>query len=169
MFLPPSQPASGSQPWFLASNMAIMLHSSYRGIQPLIENLKTNTHENEMHCKWSLSWQVRGNACPLCHRHIADPRNMLRHRLCHFMARFQSHRALNLSHLTSSLPCGLSYTVMQVKEGNAWEALCTMQFLNKCWFLSSLLWQKTPPEVLGSNGSCLHFKGTRSYGCSWES
>lgn len=50
------------------------------GIQPLIENLETNTCENEINCKCSLQWKVRNNVCPvsLCHGHIIDPHNLLR-------------------------------------------------------------------------------------------
>lgn len=73
----------------LFSKMAITLYSFYKGIQPSVENLKTNTCENEINCKCSLQWKTRDNVYPLCHGHIRDPHNLLRdstargkHKLC---------------------------------------------------------------------------------------
>lgn len=74
--------------------IAITFLSFYKGIQPLIEDLKTKTCENEINCKCSLQWKTRHNVCPLCHEHIIDPHNLLqdstacgKHRLCSLISK----------------------------------------------------------------------------------
>lgn len=88
----------------MISKMAITLHSFYEGVQPLIENLKTSTRENEINCKSSLQRKIRPNMHHPCCGYIAGPHSLLwgstlygKHRFVVGWARFHSYRALNLT------------------------------------------------------------------------
>lgn len=88
----------------MISKMAITLHSFYEGVQPLIENLKTSTRENEINCKSSLQRKIGPNMHHPCCGYIAGPHSLLwgstlygKHRFVVGWARFHSYRALNLT------------------------------------------------------------------------
>lgn len=152
-------PCRGQPNVVMISKVAITLHSFYEGIQPLIENLKTNTCENEINCKSSLQRKSRQNVHHSRCGYVAGPHSLLwgstlcgKHRFVVGWARFHSYRTLNLTPPTpiSSLLSGFSYTDAGIKGENV--TLCTMSILDK-WFLSPLLWQKTPWEVLKGSSS----------------
>lgn len=87
----------------LISKMAITLRSFYEGIQPVIENLKTNTCDNEINLKSSLQRKIRWSMHHSCCGYTTGPHSLLWPAQCvgnSFVvgwARFHCYWALNLT------------------------------------------------------------------------
>lgn len=155
----------------LISKMAITLHSFYEGIQPVIENLKTNTRENEINLKSSLQRKIRRSMHHSCYGYTTGPHSLPRPAQCvgnSFVvgwARFHCYWALNLTPHPHFLLVEWVRLHCCMDQRGKCDTLCRMQILDKCWFLS--LFALTENTIRGArrqffNDNRLHFIETRA-------